>query len=102
MVTGTAESSSALAEVYALLRQLGQRAAASWSDAASNDERAKESAPPGPQGADVEIPTRQTSGVDSVNSIAHCVTSEASDHALGAQSRPGLAGQFDVRAEVVR
>ena len=95
-------ASAALSEVYAFLRQLGRRHAATDHVAASNDERAKESAPRTSRGADVEIPTQATSGVDPVDSIAYAVTSDASDRALGAQSRPGLTGQFDVPAEVVR
>ena len=93
MATRTAESASALAEVYALLRRLGQRHIAADQAATSVDERAKESAPRTSRGADVEIPTQATSGVDPVDSIAYAVTSDASDRALGAESRPGLGSR---------
>ena len=68
----------------------------------SSSTRDMKNAPRTSRGADVEIPTQATSGVDPVDSIAHCITSDASDRALGAQSNPGLACQFGVRAEVAR
>ena len=66
-------------------------------------QRRKKNAPRTSRGVGVESsPSPSKQGANDVDSVAHCVTSDASDRALGAESRPGLAGQFDVRAEVSR
>ncbi len=92
---------AALAEVYAVLREVARRHAATDQVAASCDGRALESAPRTSRGAVVESsPSPSKQGANDVDSVAHCVTSDASDRSLGAESRPGLAGQSDVCAKV--
>ena len=73
----SSEARSALAEAYRLLRALANKRTAPSSYL---------------EAADVEsLPGPSNQGVnDDMNTIAYSVTSDASDRALGAQSRPGL------------
>ena len=69
-------ASMALAEVYAFLRQLGQRDAATDQVAVSGGGGAKGNAPRTRRGAGVESsPSPSKQGANDVNSVAHCVTS---------------------------